>query len=261
MDSAKSRILELASIILLPAVLLACVFFGLRSSALLIFLAAIFSIVVFFASWESSRPALRQIMPVAVLSALAAAGRIVLAAAPSVQPVTAICIIGGAAFGRRKGFMTGSLTAFVSNCFLGQGMWTPWQMYAWGLVGYLAGVIFSSTYTDRKVDFEHTINATPARIDRVDGNTTTHASRKQHGAVSVCAFGFFASYLFSFLMDTWAIVGFFENFSAVSILAIYAAGLSFDTAHAISTVVFLGALYPLWDKKLVRIKRKYALGN
>lgn len=253
MNGIAGRILEVTAIILLPLVLIVCAFSGGATSALLIFLAAVFSLVIFFASWETSKPALRQVMPVVVLSALAAAGRIVLAVVPNVQPVTAICVIAGCAFGRQAGFMTGSLAAFVSNCFLGQGAWTPWQMYAWGLVGYFAGVFFSSKYANRKTWQEVALRSNHGLA--VDEISSTRS--KRYKLIAVCIYGCFSSYLFSFLMDTWAIIGFFNNIGAVSIIAIYAAGLLFDTAHAISTVVFLMILYPLWEQKLVRIKRKY----
>ncbi len=233
---------EAASIVLLPCVLVICALFDLGTSAVLIFCAAIFSLAMFFASWETSKPALRQIMPVVVLSALASAGRIIFAVIPSVQPLTAICVIAGAAFGRREGFMTGALAAFVSNCFLGQGMWTPWQMYAWGLVGYLAGILFSHIETSRTCLVNKTKQVSVSIF-----------------MIIVCAFGFFASYLFSFIMNTWVILGFMRGFGEVSAIAIYASGFVFDTAHAVSTVVFLLALYPSWQRKLSRIKIKYAM--
>lgn len=240
-------VLELASVGLLPVVLLLCALSGFGSSAVLILLAAVLSVAMFFASWEASKPAIRQIMPVAVLSALAAAGRIVFAAAPSIQPVTAICVIAGSAFGRREGFMTGALAAFVSNCFLGQGMWTPWQMYAWGLVGYLAGVLFSRRY---------------ARSTSMASATVTFASSSRtRSCIAVCVFGFLASYLFSLIMNTWTVIGFGRGLSGASIISIYAAGFAFDTFHAISTVVFLAILYPAWERKLVRIRTKYGLAD
>lgn len=37
------------------------------------------------------------------------------------------------------GFLTGAITAFVSNMFFGQGPWTPWQILAFVLVGFSAG--------------------------------------------------------------------------------------------------------------------------
>ena len=68
----------------------------------------------------------------ATLGATAAAGRVLFAAIPGVQPVTVIAVVAGAALGARAGVAVGALAAFVSNFFLGQGAWTPWQMLAWG---------------------------------------------------------------------------------------------------------------------------------
>ena len=74
--------------------------------------------------------------------AAAAAGRVLFAAVPGVQPVTVIVVAAGAALGARAGVAVGMLAAFTSNFFLGQGLWTPWQMLGWGAcgaVGALAG--------------------------------------------------------------------------------------------------------------------------
>lgn len=37
----------------------------------------------------------------------------------------------------------GAVTMLVSNLFFGQGPWTPWQMFAMGCIGGLAGSLFS----------------------------------------------------------------------------------------------------------------------
>ncbi|MFR7797549.1 MAG: ECF transporter S component [Collinsella sp.] len=92
---------------------------------------------------------MRQIMPTLVLAALAAAGRILFGPIPDFKPVSAIAIIAGATLGRRNGFMVGALAALTSNFFFGQGMWTPWQMYAWGLVGYVGGALAHAGAFDR----------------------------------------------------------------------------------------------------------------
>ena len=133
--------LEVPALVAVPAVLAACAYFQVEQGALLAVAVALVAVGVFFAGFEASRPALRQIMPTVVLAALAAAGRLLFAPVPSFKPVSAVCILAGAVFGRRSGFLVGALAALVSNFFLGQGPWTPWQMYAWGLVGYLAGVL------------------------------------------------------------------------------------------------------------------------
>lgn len=121
--------LEVPSIVAVPAVLVACAVNGVQAAAGLTLLLVVLCVGLFLASYEASRPALRQVMPTATLAGLAAAGRILFAPIPDVKPVSAITIVAGATLGRREGFMVGALAALVSNFFFGQGVWTPWQMY------------------------------------------------------------------------------------------------------------------------------------
>lgn len=100
-------------------------------------------------SWIEAGPgAAREVTLVATLAAVAGAGRVLLAAVPGVQPVTVIAVAAGAALGARAGFATGALAALVSNLFLGQGPWTPWQMLGWGACG-LAGAALRSSIRHR----------------------------------------------------------------------------------------------------------------
>src|SRR5262247_687286 len=85
--------------------------------------------------YERSRPSSRMVALVAALSALAVAGRLVLAPVPNVVATTDVALITGYALGGAPGFAVGALAAPVSNFWLGQGPWTPWQMAGWGLVG------------------------------------------------------------------------------------------------------------------------------
>jgi energy-coupling factor transport system substrate-specific component len=219
------RALEIVALAAAPVVLGLCAFFQFGAAGALTFAVALVAVVIMFASWENSRPALRQIMPCVVLAALAAAGRVIFAAVPNVQPVTAIVIICGIAFGRKSGFMCGALAALVSNCFLGQGAWTPWQMYAWGLIGYVSGVLF--------------------------GRGVRHATL-------IYIYGFVASFAYGFILNTWTLVGFMQGTGIAAALGVYVAGFVFDLAHAVSTVVFLALLYAPWSRKLARIKRKFS---
>ncbi|MEG0505297.1 MAG: DUF6580 family putative transport protein [Raoultibacter sp.] len=218
---------EVPALIAVPLGLALAAFFQFEQTALLTIMVTIGSLVVFFANFEQSRPALRQIMPAAVLGALGAAGRILFAPVPSFKPVSAICIIAGVVFGKRTGFMVGALAALVSNFFFGQGPWTPWQMYAWGLVGYTAGVLA-----------EHGLFKRP---------------------VILYGFGFLSGVLYGFLLNSWYIVGFLHPITVPGALLAYGAGLPFDCIHGASTVVFLLILYAPWQRKLERIKSKYAL--
>ena len=102
---------------------------------------ATLSLVVFgVAAWEHGPNGAREIALVASYAATAAAGRVLFVAIPSVQPVTIMTACAGAALGPRAGAAVGALAALVSNGFLGQGPWTPWEMLGWGLVGGSAGM-------------------------------------------------------------------------------------------------------------------------
>ncbi len=222
-SSMHSHVLDALILILIPVSLLLCALFQVKQAALLTFAVAILGIVLFFVRWDHSAPDLKIILPTVVLGAIAALSRILFAVIPSVQPVTAICIIAGIVFGRKSGFLVGAIAALVSNFALGQGVWTSWQMYSWGVIGYLAGIMGSRSNT------------------------------------AVCIYGFCASYLFGFIMNTWSLVGFIHPITWQSALVLYGASIALDTAHAISTVVFLWALYLPWKKKLLRIKAKYRI--
>jgi len=85
--------------------------------------------------YERSRPRPQVIALVAAMAALAAAGRVIFSPIPNVVPTTDLAVFSGYALGAAPGFMVGALSALVSNLWLGQGPWTPWQMAGWGLAG------------------------------------------------------------------------------------------------------------------------------
>ena len=104
-------------------------------------LLAAFALVAGGFAWlEHGGGTARDLTLVATLGGIAAAGRVLFAPIPSVQPVTVIVAAAGVALGPRRGFAVGALAAIASNMFLGQGPHTPWQMLAWGGCGLLAGV-------------------------------------------------------------------------------------------------------------------------
>src|SRR5690625_2680817 len=77
----------------------------------------------------------------AILSALAVAGRYLFAFLPNMQPVTAIIIVGGLFLGPGTAFLMAILITFLSNMLLGMGIWTVWQVLAWGFIGILSGIL------------------------------------------------------------------------------------------------------------------------
>ena len=99
-------------------------------------LLAAFALVAGGFAWlERGGDTARDLTLVATLGGIAAAGRVLFAPVPGVQPVTVIVAAAGVALGPRRGFAVGALAAIASNMFLGQGPHTPWQMLAWGGCG------------------------------------------------------------------------------------------------------------------------------
>lgn len=117
--------------------------FLLSSTHILYFLTAIIILVLVgvFISFEEGRASAHEVAIIAMLSATSIALRVAFAALPQVQPSTFIILAAGVVYGPRAGFMVGALTPLVSNFFLGHGLWTPFQMFAWGAAGASAGLV------------------------------------------------------------------------------------------------------------------------
>lgn len=221
------RALEVPALVAVPAVAGLCAYLGLSATGGLVLLVTLLCLALFFASFEASKPALRQIMPTATLGAVAAAGRILFAPVPDVKPVSAIAIVAGATLGRQSGFMVGAIAALVSNFFFGQGAWTPMQMYSWGLVGYLAGVL-------------------------------ADVGAFRHGWM-LYAYGFASGLLYGLLLNGWYVLGYVRPLTWGPILTAFALGLPLDVTHSIATVGFLAAIWLPWGRAIRRVVAKYGL--
>lgn len=221
--------LEVPALLAVPSVMVACVLLGVPATAGLTLLVACLSVLLMLASYEASRPLMRQLMPTVVLAAIAVAGRMAFSPFADVKPVSAICIVAGASLGRRSGFATGALAALASNFFFGQGPWTPWQMYAWGLVGYLAGMLADRGLLER-----------PA---------------------AVYALGLSSGLLYGAVLSSWHILGFVRPLTWQTALAAYAAGFPLDVTHGVATAAFLLVIWGPWRRSIARVVRKYGLAD
>ena len=106
--------------------------------------------IPFFMAFEGRKPQARELVIIAVLSALAIAGR-VLIPIPNFKAIFAIIMLAGIAFGPETGFMVGAIAAFGSNFVYGQGAYTPWQMFSYGSAGMMAGFVFAKGRLPRKL--------------------------------------------------------------------------------------------------------------
>lgn len=125
-----------------PALLILFWQFGATRFYLCSLVVIVMSMVPFFLRFEKKKPQARELVTLAVLSAIAVASRAAFAMIPHFKPMAGIIMIAGMAFGAEAGFLVGAVSAFVSNFIFGQGMWTPWQMFAYGVAGFLAGLFY-----------------------------------------------------------------------------------------------------------------------
>ena len=168
--------------------------------------------------------------------------------------------------------MVGALAALASNFFFGQGPWTPWQMYAWGLVGYGAGLLAKlpakqGAKRSANQNTSQSANSSEMGMPTKGGCSpeTREASQPTHvidkHPVIIYLYGFAACLMYGFILNAWSILSFYHAQASglAGIVAVYAAAAPFDILHGAATVVFLAALYAPWHRKLERIKIKYGL--
>lgn len=197
----------------------------LKASLLLIALAMAPFLLVF----EGRKPQAREVVIISVLIGLGVAGRGAFFMLPQFKPVAALVIISALSFGPEVGFLVGSGTALVSNLFFSQGPWTPWQMFAFGMVGFVAGIFY--------------------RFGLLRTNRW-----------SLCTFGFFSIFLiYGLIMNPASLLMFTPMLSKEALIAAFISGAPMDLVHAISTAIFLAILAKPMLEKLQRIKIKYGL--
>jgi energy-coupling factor transport system substrate-specific component len=69
--------------------------------------------------------------------------RVPMQAMPNVEPLTFFAILAGWLFGKKKGFLAGASSLYISNflVFGGQGPWTIFQVIGYGIAGFLGGFL------------------------------------------------------------------------------------------------------------------------
>ena len=186
--------------------------------------------VPFFLVFESRNPKARELVTIAVLCAMAVAGRAAFFMLPQFTPVMALVIISGVAFGGETGFLVGAVTMVTSNILFSQGPWTPWQMFSMGIIGFLAGVLFRKGLLRRSRGSLATFGAFSAVV--IYGGIMNPAAALMYNSHTI----------------NWEMLK-----------AYYVSGLPMDLIHAAATVIFiLIAAEPMLEK-LDRIKVKYGI--
>lgn len=112
------------------------------------FLIVVYTLIPFIMVFENRKPKAREVVLIAMMSALTVVIHMFFHLTLPLQAGTAMVIISGISLGPEAGFLVGALSRLVCNFYMGQGPWTPWQMFCWGLLGFLAGLTFN------KIDYE-----------------------------------------------------------------------------------------------------------
>lgn len=189
--------------------------------------AALLCCVPFFLSFEKRAPSAGEMVLIAVMTAFSAAGRFIFAPVPFFKPVSAIVALAARHFGVQAGFMTGALSALISNIWFGQGPWTPFQMLCWGLIGAAAGLLGRKGLLDKPLP--------------------------------LCVFGILAGIGYSFVMDIWTVLSLNGGFTGELWLAAMISAAPVTAVYCVSNVVFLLALNKPLGRKLERLRTKYGV--
>jgi len=170
--------------------------------------------------YEQKKPSLRKIVVLAVMISLVVSSRAIFIFTPGFKPMTAMIIICGIVFGKEEGYICGSLAAFISNFIFGQGPWTPFQMFAWGMIGYGAGFL------------------------------------KREQTFWIYSYALCSGVFYTLCMDLWSVL-LFDTFQWQRYIIYVIGSLPTTIMYCIANVTFIFLLKDTCFQKCNRIKKKY----
>ena len=300
MAAARKRLALTAVLIFLviPALIALTVFLGSRRLYMPLSLLILVMIMApFFMIFERRKPRAREVVLIAMMSALTVASHTFFHIAFPVQIGTAMVIISGISLGPEAGFLIGAMSRFVCNFYMGQGAWTPWQMFCWGLLGFLAGLAFNRELSEDGGISNFKKILTPllcvifSELVAYISFLLWQGSDETFFGWRVYLFGIIGLLLavafqrgklktdnltmavFTFVV-TFVIYGGIMNFAAMclsmnepgslgigikALKALYVSGVGYDFYHALTAAVCVFVIGTPMVKKLERIKIKYGI--
>lgn len=300
MAAARKRLALTAVLIFLviPALIALTVFLGSKRLYMPLSLLILVMIMApFFMIFERRKPRAREVVLIAMMSALTVASHTFFHIAFPVQIGTAMVIISGISLGPEAGFLIGAMSRFVCNFYMGQGAWTPWQMFCWGLLGFLAGLAFN-----REISKQNSISNFKKMMAPVlcvifselvayisflvwPGNDKTFFGWRVYlfGIIGLLLAVIFQKgklkndnitmAVFTFVV-TFVIYGGIMNFAAMclsmnepgslgigvkALKALYVSGVGYDFYHALTAAICVFVIGTPMVNKLERIKIKYGI--
>ena len=181
----------------------------------------------FYLAYEKRAGSLRRMVLLAVMTAISVVGRFIFGPIPFFKPVTAIVVLTGIYMGPESGFLVGSLSAVVSNIFFGQGPWTPFQMFSWGIIGMIAG------FPGLRALLRH--------------------------RMPLIFYGIFSGIAYSGLMDIWTVFSLEGGWNWYRYLGALATAVPVTITYCVSNVVFLMLTIKPIGEKMNRIQIKHGI--
>ncbi|MCH5266903.1 MAG: ECF transporter S component [Lachnospiraceae bacterium] len=215
-----------------------------------------------FVSFEQRRPQAREVVLLAVMTALCVGVNVLCSHTIPLHAGTMLVILTGIALGPEAGFLVGALGRLVCNFFDGQGPWTPWQMLTWGLLGLLAGLVFYRGGSRRK---------------RIDGNgvfgRNPNSDGKEKKSISLRE-SILCMTVFTFL-SVFIIYGGVMNLAAwlmshamsptdtpltlEELLVIYVTGAPYDILHGAGAAICMFLFGDILLQKIRRVQIKFGI--
>ena len=294
----RTRVAALLIFVCIPLTLLVAVgFLGTGHYLLLGMMILVYTMIPFFMVFEKRKPKAREIVLIAVMAALTVCVSMVFHVTIPIKAGSAMVIIAGISLGPEAGFLVGALARFVLNFYQGHGSWTPWQMFCWGLLGFLAGLCFNKVSMDKLKSRSFKVVMGPvlcivfsliiAYVSYllIPGEDTTFFGWRLYvfGAVGLLAgvllqrkrlpvdsvtltvFTFFTVFiLYGGIMNICAMVTSAAipggaPISLTTLRALYISGATYDAGHAGTAALFMFLFGEKIIRKIERVKLKYGI--
>ncbi len=218
----RTALKYISLILVIATVLVSSALFSDKQYASVSFALAVMTCVIFVTGYEQKKTGTRRLVISSVMTALAMTGRLF----PILKPTTAIIILSAVYLGSESGFLIGSMTAVLSNFYIGQGPWTPFQMMALGVIGFVSGIFGERLSQKRSL---------------------------------LIFYGIICGIAYSFIMDIWTMLWHGQGFDIKIYLTALATAVPVTIQYAVANAVFLYLMAKPFGDKLGRIKVKYGV--
>lgn len=190
--------------------------------AVYIFIMFVLCDIYFISGYERKNIGIRRLIVCAVMISICIVGRFI----PLFNPIACITILTAINLGSESGFLVGSMSILLSNFFYGQGPYTPFQMFAFGFIGYVAGLI---------------------------------GDKLKKNYFLLIVYCIIAGVLYSNIMDIWTVLWYNDTFDfGLYLKALYTA-IPFTILYVSSNLIFILILNKPFSHKFDRIKLKYGI--